>query len=69
MKNNQTLTVRCPTCRKHVDWEVSPARPFCSERCRLLDLGKWSEQAYCIAGETLSPDAGEPNPFPPEEKG
>ena len=42
-----TMPVRpCPTCRKPVDWEVSPARPFCSERCRTLDLGAWASETY-----------------------
>ena len=34
--------VNCPTCGKPVEWsEKSPWRPFCSERCRLIDLGEW----------------------------
>ena len=49
-----SLTVQCPTCRKDVDWSTSPARPFCSERCRLIDLGKWSEEAYRIEGEEIN---------------
>jgi endogenous inhibitor of DNA gyrase (YacG/DUF329 family) len=38
--------VKCPTCGRPVEWtEQSPYRPFCSERCRLVDLGAWfSEQ-------------------------
>ncbi|HIE55890.1 MAG TPA: DNA gyrase inhibitor YacG [Chromatiaceae bacterium] len=36
------MTVPCPTCGKPVKWgEESPSRPFCSERCRLIDLGEW----------------------------
>jgi uncharacterized protein len=35
-------TVKCPTCRRPVEWsEQSAYRPFCSERCRLIDLGAW----------------------------
>jgi endogenous inhibitor of DNA gyrase (YacG/DUF329 family) len=34
--------VKCPTCRRPVEWsEHSAYRPFCSERCRLIDLGAW----------------------------
>jgi uncharacterized protein len=37
-----TATVKCPTCRRPVEWsERSAYRPFCSERCRLIDLGAW----------------------------
>ena len=39
------MTVKCPTCRRNVEWsERSPYRPFCSERCRLVDLVLLSEQ-------------------------
>ncbi len=35
-------TVKCPTCRRPVEWsESSVHRPFCSDRCRLIDLGAW----------------------------
>jgi endogenous inhibitor of DNA gyrase (YacG/DUF329 family) len=43
--------MRCPICRKQVD--VSPAnrfRPFCSERCRMIDLGTWASEEYRVAG-------------------
>ncbi len=38
--------VKCPTCGRPLEWsEQSPYRPFCSERCRMVDLGAWfSEQ-------------------------
>ena len=39
----------CPICRKPVDSETSPDFPFCSERCRLLDLGNWSSEKYVIS--------------------
>lgn len=44
--------VACPTCRKSVPWsEDNPDRPFCSERCRLIDLGAWAEGRHHIPGE------------------
>ena len=49
-------TVRCPTCRQGVSWEGNPSRPFCSERCRLLDLGNWASGRYRIPGEA-TPDS------------
>jgi uncharacterized protein len=45
------LKVKCPSCRKEVSWEGNPHRPFCSDRCRLIDLGAWTQERYRIAGE------------------
>ena len=46
------LQVACPQCRKKVAWsEANAFRPFCSERCRLLDLGAWADGSHRIAGE------------------
>lgn len=43
------MTLRpCPICRKPVDWETTSTVPFCSPRCRLLDLGAWSGEEYRI---------------------
>jgi endogenous inhibitor of DNA gyrase (YacG/DUF329 family) len=41
----------CPVCKKETAWKDNPFRPFCSERCRILDLGKWAAEEYRIAGE------------------
>ena len=45
-------TRRCPTCEKSFDSGASgdrpPAFPFCSERCRLIDLGRWLDEDYKI---------------------
>ncbi|ODN42836.1 DNA gyrase inhibitor YacG [Piscirickettsia litoralis] len=38
----------CPTCQQEVNIKSAPARPFCSERCRLIDLGAWAEETYKI---------------------
>lgn len=49
--------VSCPTCQKPVPWdERSPARPFCSERCQLIDFGAWAGERHVIAGESVAPD-------------
>ncbi|SEG42127.1 hypothetical protein SAMN04487953_13113 [Billgrantia desiderata] len=50
--NQRPLTVACPQCRKKVAWsESNPYRPFCSERCKLIDLGAWADESHRIAGE------------------
>jgi endogenous inhibitor of DNA gyrase (YacG/DUF329 family) len=46
--------VRCPICRAEVAWEDNPHRPFCSERCRLIDLGAWAEGRYRIPGRKIA---------------
>ncbi len=50
------LHVKCPTCSKETAWEDNPHRPFCSERCRLIDLGQWLEERYRISGEKINDD-------------
>lgn len=48
------LEVNCPTCQALVEWsELSIYKPFCSERCRLIDLGEWASENHSIAGETV----------------
>jgi endogenous inhibitor of DNA gyrase (YacG/DUF329 family) len=48
--------VKCPTCQRELDWQNTPFRPFCSERCRLIDLGAWLSQQRAIPGDdTLAP--------------
>nr|WP_028304920.1 DNA gyrase inhibitor YacG [Oceanospirillum maris] len=55
---NKPLTVKCPTCQTPVTWgEESPHRPFCSDRCRLIDLGEWASESHKIAGETAFDEA------------
>jgi endogenous inhibitor of DNA gyrase (YacG/DUF329 family) len=44
------LTVHCPICRQPVNWDASPQRPFCSERCKGVDLGNWAAEAYRVPG-------------------
>lgn len=52
----QPVTARCPTCQKKASVSVdNPYRPFCSERCKLADLGRWLNEDYRLPvseGET-----------------
>lgn len=44
--------VQCPTCGKPARWTTgNPWRPFCSERCRLIDLGAWVDESHRIPGD------------------
>jgi uncharacterized protein len=48
---------KCPQCRQDVVFKGNPHRPFCSNRCRLMDLGKWVEGEYRIPVEDLYSDS------------
>ncbi len=52
-----TLYVHCPSCGQKVRYSLdNPYRPFCSARCRLLDLGAWASEERVIAGEAVKYD-------------
>ena len=48
------LTVKCPQCGVETEYEGNEFRPFCSDRCRLLDFGAWADERYNIPAETDS---------------
>ncbi len=53
-------TVSCPSCGGPVAWtSESKYRPFCSERCKLLDLGAWATERYRVAGEQAQGEIGD----------
>jgi hypothetical protein len=43
--------VKCPTCGKKVEYGGNEFRPFCSERCKLLDFGAWADEEYTVPTE------------------
>jgi endogenous inhibitor of DNA gyrase (YacG/DUF329 family) len=49
------MQITCPVCKNKTTWEENPWRPFCSERCKLIDLGKWASEEYKVPTE----DSGE----------
>ena len=52
---SQTVKVKCPTCKKTGDWFAGSYGPFCSHRCKLIDLGKWLGEEHVIA-DSLRPE-------------
>ena len=46
---------RCPICRALVQWDGNSHRPFCSERCQLIDLGQWTTEQYRVPGSSIEP--------------
>ncbi len=58
--------VSCPHCGKPVEWTVqSRWRPFCCERCRLIDLGEWFDEGHRISDPADAPDDDPPIPGDP----
>jgi endogenous inhibitor of DNA gyrase (YacG/DUF329 family) len=53
------MKVKCPVCKKEVVWEGNLFRPFCSERCKNIDLAAWASEEYRIAGDRKSRDENE----------
>lgn len=59
------MQVKCPGCGKPIEWSVGNRwRPFCSERCRLVDLGAWFAGEHVIPGEPQAEQAAEPPDHP-----
>jgi endogenous inhibitor of DNA gyrase (YacG/DUF329 family) len=52
--SNSPLTVKCPHCKRPVFWTTDyPFKPFCCERCKLIDLGEWAAEEKKIPGEPI----------------
>jgi uncharacterized protein len=48
------VKAKCPTCARSIIYSTdNPFRPFCSERCKMADLGKWIEGTYVIEGDDV----------------
>ena len=58
------MRITCPTCRLATTWEENAYRPFCSERCRMIDLGAWATEQYRVPAE---PERGPAEERPPDE--
>lgn len=46
------LIVKCPTCGEQVKYQDNEFRPFCSERCQMLDFGAWADGEYALPAES-----------------
>ena len=53
--------IRCPQCGQETVWSPdNPWRPFCSERCKLIDLGAWASDSYRIPADKEDPESPDP---------
>ena len=59
-------TVRCPICKKEVPVD-DPNMPFCSDRCRLIDLGNWASEKYVISTPVERKEFETEESDPPED--
>jgi endogenous inhibitor of DNA gyrase (YacG/DUF329 family) len=58
-------TYPCPTCKKPAKFDSTNLfRPFCSERCKMIDLGEWASENYKIAAEPVIDDEGDESEQP-----
>ena len=48
--------MKCPTCKKETEYTGNPYRPFCSKRCKLIDLGKWAGGEFRVPTNERPPD-------------
>jgi len=53
MAESKSRVVACPVCKKPAQWAAeNKFRPFCSERCRNIDLGAWANEEYRVPEQT-----------------
>jgi endogenous inhibitor of DNA gyrase (YacG/DUF329 family) len=57
MPRKRSLKLKCPICKKAVK-STDPEFPFCSERCRTIDLGKWASGGYVISSPVTDAEEG-----------
>jgi len=61
MQSKTAPFVTCPHCGKEHQWDTNNRfRPFCSERCKLIDLGKWASEDYRVAQPAEEQEFTEP---------
>ena len=60
---NRTVVVACPICGAAVSWTADNRwKPFCSERCKLIDLGQWATEKYRVPAVEQEPEDESPKP-------
>jgi endogenous inhibitor of DNA gyrase (YacG/DUF329 family) len=63
-EEERAMQHRCPICKKKTNSEVHPEFPFCSERCKLQDLGNWASEKYVVSEPIFSEDDDERDDSP-----
>ena len=63
LKTEKKLLVNCPQCKTQFNYYDSEFRPFCSERCKMIDLGHWFDESYSVSGRDNSVYIEDPQAF------
>lgn len=50
---NKILEIKCPHCQSLFNYYQSEFRPFCSERCRMIDFGHWMTETYAVPVQNM----------------
>lgn len=67
MPRKHPLKLKCPICKKSVS-AATPDFPFCSDRCRLIDLGKWASGGYVISSPVTDAEEAIPDSNPDDQE-
>jgi uncharacterized protein len=62
------MQLRCPICKKPTDSDKDKEFPFCSERCRLTDLGNWASEKYKVTEPAMDEDGPEAHEPPASDE-
>lgn len=62
------MILKCPRCGKPKESTDNPYRPFCSERCKLVDLGNWIDESYRIPIQNEDEDEDGDKPHPAKDR-
>jgi endogenous inhibitor of DNA gyrase (YacG/DUF329 family) len=65
-RTGYAVKITCPICKTATTWEENPYRPFCSDECKMRDLGKWASEEYRVEGRSQSEEEGKQ---PEEDEG
>ncbi len=52
--SKKELKINCPCCKVSFEYYSSSFRPFCTEKCKMIDMGHWFDESYTIEGRTNS---------------
>jgi uncharacterized protein len=58
--------IKCPTCKREGDWFATPYGPFCSKKCKLVDLGKWFGEEQVVSSPLTAENLEDADLQPPE---
>ncbi len=47
------MKIKCPSCKTKINWEGNKWRPFCSERCKMIDLGGWATEKFKVSQQGM----------------